>query len=273
MKQIEVLMSTTKIEDKSEFTKIINDANIRTNLIIVNQIEKNKEESVMQIDEKQKIYNIKEIGTSKSRNRLLELADKDICMFADNDTKYIKKYPEIIIDEYKKRPSADGILFYVENTNIKREKNKRLGNKKLRFLDVMKARIYELTLTKEAIHKIRKNNVKFDCNFGPGGIFFKGEDTIFLSDILKLDLNLYCTNIKIGTVEDNKSSWFKGINEKYLYDQGAIFYKIAPKIYRLLIFQYVIRKYNLYSKNFSIKKAYILMKKGAEFTKNIYEND
>ena len=270
MKRIEVLMSTTKIKSRDEIERKIKDANIITNLSIVNQIEKKGKESIIKINESQKMYNLKESGTSKSRNKLLEVTNKDICIFADDDIKYVEKYDEIILEKYRKYPKADGILFYVENTNANREKNKKIGNRKLRFLDIMKARIYELSLTKEAVQKIKKNNIKFDCNFGPGGIFFKGEDTIFLSDLLKINLDLRCVNVRIGTVGDTKSSWFKGVNEKYLYDQGAIFYKIAPKMYKVLILQYVIRKYSLYKKKVTIKEAYIEMKKGANFAKRLY---
>lgn len=273
MKQIEVLMSTTKIKDKQEFIEKINSANVTTNIIIVNQISRGKPEKVLKMNEKQEIYNIKETGASKSRNKLLKLATKDICIFADDDIKYVEKYDELILNEYKKHPKADGIVFYVDNINSNREKNKKLNRGKFRFFDVMKARIYELSLTKNAIEKIKINNVKFNCDFGPGGIFFKGEDTIFLAELLKLNLKVYCSDKKIGTVGDDNSSWFKGVNCKYLYDQGAIFYKIAPKLYNFLIFQYVIRKYELYSKNMKMREAYIEMKKGAQFAKKLSEGN
>ena len=75
-------------------------------------------------------------------------------------------------------------------------------------------------------------------------------------------------NEKIGIAESKKSSWFNGINEKYLYDQGAIFKKIAPKTYWILIIQYVIRKYKLYKEKFTILQATKIMIKGSKEIKS-----
>lgn len=68
-----------------------------------------------------------------------------------------KEYIEMIKKAYKENPEAEGIFFYVENINTKREENKRIKHKKTQFLDVMKLRIYELSLKKETIETIKEN--------------------------------------------------------------------------------------------------------------------
>ena len=128
----------------------------------------------------------------------------------------------------------------------------------------MRLRIYELTLKKEAIEKIKEKGIRFDENFGPGAKIYKGEDTIFLSDLVKNKIKLYSVEQKIGTVGATESSWFKGFNDKYLYDQGAIFKRIAPSLYWILIIQYAIRKHKLYKHNCSILESTKIMFKGAK---------
>ncbi len=269
-KKIEILLSVMNLKDEKEYQNLINKNNIKGRVIAINQVEDEKA-IFNKVNGKHKIFSYKEKGASKSRNRLLEKANGDICIFADDDTKYVENYEEIIKKEFKNNPEADVIIFYIENKYTKREKIKKIGDKKLTFLDVMRVRTSEIAVTKEAIEKIRKMNIKFDCNFGPEGKFLKGEETIFISDLLKNGFKIYSVNKKIGTVEDTESTWFAGYNEKYLYDQGAIFYRLSSKMYKALILQYVIRKYFQYKENVSIYKAYKQMCLGAKECEEIYK--
>ena len=266
---IEVLLSVMNIQNEEQYKKIIRKNKIVGQVVAVNQVKDNEE--IFNIENnKIRLYSYNEKGASRSRNRLLEKANGDICVFADDDIIYNKDYENIIKEEYKQNPKADIIVFFVENENKKREKNKRLRKKKINLLDIMKVRTYEITLTKETIKRIKEKNIKFDCNFGPEGIFYKGEETVFLSTLLKNGFKIYSSNKKIGIAQNNTSTWFAGFDEKYLYDQGAIFYKLEPKMYKLLIFQYIIRKYFLYRKNMNVKQAYKQMIAGAKKCKEIY---
>lgn len=266
--KVQVLLSVMNIKSKKQYEELLNENKIVGNVIAVNQIEDKQE--LFNIDQgHQKIYSYHEKGASKSRNRLLENATGDICIFADDDTIYVENYEKIIKEEYAKNPKADMIIFWAENANSKREKIKKIGNKKINYLDIMKIRTYEISTKKETLEKLKNANIKFDINFGPTGVFSKGEETIFMSEILKSGINIYSTTKKIATVSHNKSTWFKGYNEKFLYDQGAIFYKIAPKWYYILILQYVVRKYSLYKNNLNIIQAYKQLALGAKKCKKI----
>lgn len=269
-KKIEVLLSVMQIKNEKEYKNKLQQNNIKSNVVAINQVK--DETNIFNITEgRQKIFSYKEKGASKSRNRLLEKAHGDICIFADDDTKYVENYEEIIKEEFHNKPDADVIIFFVENKNLAREKNKKIGSKKLNKLDVMKVRTYEIALKQEAIKKIKKLNIRFDNNFGPGGIFNKGEETIWVSDLLKKGFKIYSVNKKIGFATNEKSTWFTGYNEKYLYDQGAIFYRLSPRWYRLLNLQYVIRKYFQYKENVNVYKAYKQMCLGAQKCKEMYE--
>ena len=124
----------------------------------------------------------------------------------------------------------------------------------------MKARTDGITFK---LKNIRDNKIRFDENFGPGTNFSKGEETIFLNDCYRKKLNIYSFPIVLARVENEKSTWFEGFNTKFFYDQGAIFSRISQKKYKILIIQYIIRKYKLYKNNFKIKEIYKIMIDGA----------
>lgn len=271
MEKVEVLLSTMNLRNKEEAIKLIASNKITSDVVIVNQVN-NKENLFNFIFENIRVYSFIEKGTSNSRNRLLELANGDICIFADNDTVFVDNYQELILNAYRSNKKADIMIFYASNLNKQREKNKKIGNKKINFFDLMKIRTNEISIKKEVIEKIKNEEIKFNCNFGPNAFFEKGEETVFISDIFNKGFNIYSINIKISNSRNDTSTWFKGYNEKFLYDQGAIFKKITPKYYNLLIMQYIIRKYHLYRKNVSMIKAYNIMNKGANKYTEISEN-
>ena len=258
MKKIEVLLSIMNIEKIEDYNKLLKENKITGNVLTINQTEK---VNVNINDGTKRIISINEKGVSKSRNRLIENAKGDICALADDDMVYIDNYEKIIENEYLKNRKADMIIFYIENKNTNREKNKKLGNKKLNILDIMKARSSEITFRLDAI---KKANIKFDEDFGPNALIKKGEETIFLRDCLNKGLKIYGVNKKIGNAHNLKSTWFTGYNKEYLSDQGAIFYRMLPRFYKILILQYVIRKHSLYKMEMNIIEAYKEMKKGAE---------
>ena len=269
-KSVEVLLSAMDMLNEADYQKIIEKNKMTGQVVTVNQVRTHNQ--VFNIKEgKKRLYTYNEKGASRSRNRLLEHANGDICAFADDDTIYEDNYEKIIRQEYEKNPKADAIMFFIENENKSREKNKKLGNRKLRIVDAMRVRTAEMTIKKETIQKLKEKNIEFDENFGPGSIFEKGDETILVSDMIKNGFKVYGSNKKIGIAQHLTSTWFKGYNEKFLYNQGAIFYRIAPKMYKLLIMQYIIRKYPLYRSNVSIIGAYKQMNLGVQKAKQISE--
>ncbi len=265
-KKLEVLLSLMNVKNKDEFYKILEKNNITGKVCAVNQV-KNESDIWNLEDGDKRLYSYNELGASRSRNRLLEKAEGDICIFADDDMVYNDDYQDVILREYEKNKNAEMFIFNIKSTNTNKEKIKKIYGRKIKFLDIMRIRTPEITLKKELLKKI---DIKFDENFGPTGIFRKGEETIFMRDLFKKFVKIYNSNKNIGYVYSNESTWFEGYNEKYMYDQGAIFYRIAPKMYKLLILQFAIRKYFLYKDNISIIEAYKQMVLGAKKCKEMY---
>lgn len=233
--ELEVLVSTMRLKSQKENKKLLN-----------NMCVTGKSLTVSQTDEANKNYNIGEnrlilddgIGLSRSRNIALENAKADIIIFADDDVIYNKNYEEIIKEEYNKNPSADMIAFYVESLNPER-KIRKLKRGKIGFIKTFRVASVELTFK---LDSIKKNNLKFDENFGTGTKNFCGEETIFLNECLKKKMKLEYADRKIGVVKQEKSTWFNGINKEFLRVEKECFKKIAPKWWWILYIQFVIRK-------------------------------
>lgn len=106
-----------------------------------------------------------------------------------------------------------------------------------------------------------KHNITFNQNFGGGSKYGSGEDTLFLTECLKAKLNIYAVPEYIGTIKDEReSTWFKGFNEKYFMDKGALFYF-------LLIIQFVLRNHSKTGSQFKKREKLKLLTNGIRHTK------
>ena len=124
--KIEILLAVMNCTNENEINKILEKNQITGQVLVANQATNT---AFTENKEKIKVISYNEIGASQNRNRLLENATGDICAFADDDTVFVKDYEKIIEKEYKKRKDADIIVFFAENQNKSREKNKKIGNK------------------------------------------------------------------------------------------------------------------------------------------------
>ena len=107
-----------------------------------------------------------------------------------------------------------------------------------------------------------KNNIKFNCLFGGNSNYNSGEDTLFIIDCMKNKLKLFTSKELIATVDNKKSSWFKGYDEKYFFDKGALYCAINKRFKFLLCFQHLLRhKYIL--EDIKFNKALKLMIEGS----------
>lgn len=239
--KIEIIMATMNKTNKD----LIKDARLTTDAVIINQ---NK--SIPETTEKITFQNYDIIwsdnhgkGLSRSRNMGLSLSQGDICLLADDDLVYVENYKDIIQSAFHKSDS-DIICFQVHG--IEKEFKKYSSQKyKVNFLNSMKISSVEIAVRKEALIR---NKIAFDELFGSGSIFKMGEENIFLYDCLKKGMKIEYTPQKIADLHIGNSSWFKGFNEEYLIDRGAVFYRMSRCFFLILIIQFAIRKRSLFSK-------------------------
>ena len=62
----------------------------------------------------------------------------------------------------------------------------------------------------------------FNQQFGAGTENYSGEDTLFLSEMLKKKLKFYFSPFAIGELNSEQSSWYEGFTEKFFYVKGKV---------------------------------------------------
>lgn len=244
--ELEVLLSVMNLK-KEDLDKM----NITSNCIVINQCDRNEYEEYKNF----KIYSYNQRGISKSRNKALRHSTKDILLFCDDDVIYNKDYEKIILDEFKNNPKADVIFFNFDSPNRKVKQHKK--SKRLHIYNSLRYGAYNIAVKRNSIA-----NINFNQLFGSKEHYHSGEDTMFIVDCLKNKLKLYSSTKNIGTVYHLESTWFKGYDEKYFFDKGALFTAINKKLRYLLFLQYLLRYRNILT-NISFTKAYKLMIKGS----------
>ena len=117
---------------------------------------------------------------------------------------------------------------------------------------------------------IEKSGVKFKEHFGAGSLYSMGEENIFLFDCLKKNLKIKYIPVQIAELREEESTWFKGYNEKFFRDFGAIYYEMSQTLSSLFIIQFVIRKYKLYKHEMTMFNALKYMFVGKQEYKKKY---
>ena len=254
--KLEVLLSVMNLNNK-ELDKM----NITSKCTVINQCGKEKFEKYKNFN----IYSYDELGTANSRNRGLEHITEDIIILCDDDVVYNKDYEKLVLEEFRNNPKADMIIFNVINTYRKKRINKK--NKRLHLYNSLNYAAYNIAFRKKSLGNIRMNTM-----FGPAAKYKSGgDDTLFIVDFLKNKLRIYSSSKTIGKIISNESTWFKGYNEKFFFDKGALFTAISKKIRKILILQYLLRHKDVLV-DYKLKDAYKIMLKGSkdylEYTKD-----
>lgn len=245
---LEVLLSTMNQTDMN----ILFDMNIHSNALIINQNQDSEKiDKHVAGEYKYRMISKIEKGLSKSRNHAIRNATGEICLIADDDLVYNDNYVKTVLDAYIEYPEADMIAFYVGSLNDNRPTT-RQKTKKLGLLYSLKISSVQVSFK---LSSIKSHALQFNEYFGAGSTFVCGEENIFLAQCLKAGLKIMYVDKEIAIVKQNESSWFKGFDENYLKTKGAMFFEISHSLHFLLILQYAIRKYGLYSSNLGFFKA------------------
>ena len=243
--ELEVLLSVMNLNIKD-----LDKMNISSKCVVINQCDKKEHKKYKNFD----IYSYKEVGLSNSRNRGLEHIKSDIILLCDDDVVYNDNYETQILNEFKRLKDADIIIFNLDSPNRKIKDNK--TSKRLHFYNTLRYSSQRIAIRKT-------NDIKFNTLFGAGAKYSNGEEALYLVEALKKKLKIYSSTVNIGTVYHEKSSWFKGYDEKFFFDKGAIFTAISKRFRHLLMLQYLIRHKEVLS-NLGFNKAYKNMLKGSK---------
>lgn len=259
---LEVLVSTMNQSNHS----LIHRMNLQSDAIIINQCDKNDYEELKINNNHIRLFSFNERGVGLSRNSALMRATADICLFADDDVVYGDGYKEKIIKAFEENPNADIIVFNVPSENVDRPEYIISKYRRVRFHNCMRYGTFRIAAR---VDSIRASNICFSLLFGGGSKYGSGEDTLFLTESLKRGLKIYASPVKIGTVNHNDSTWFKGYTEKFFKDKGALFYSISKPFSSFLCLQLAIRRRKMFKDYKSWGEAFKLMRSGIRECKKL----
>lgn len=252
---LQVLVSTMHQYDCN---RLIEKMNIRSDAIVVNQCDYNKFQDFNYKGKKIRFLSFEETGVGLSRNNALMRASSDVVLFADDDVVYYNNYEEKILNEFTD-PNVDVCIFNIQC--VTPGKNNRVNSKKLR-LHFFNAFHYGAVRIAVRTESIRQANIFFSLLFGGGARYSAGEDSLFICECLRKGLKLYTSPEFIGEVSHDKSTWFRGYNDKYFHDKGILFKHISKRWGRLLCLQFAIRHRKMFRGEKTWIEAYRLMLKG-----------
>lgn len=213
--KLQVLVSTMHQTDHSLLKKM----NIRSDAIVINQCDRDCIEKFTFRGYDILWMSLNERGVGLSRNNALMRASGDILLFADDDVVYADDYVEKITGCFENNPKSDLIVFNLQSQNPNRPEAIVEREYKLHWYNSLKFGACRIAIRKDAI---RQANVFYSLLFGGGAKYQSGEDNLFVIQCLKKGIKGLASNLTIGTVQQEESTWFKGFDEKYFFDKGVL---------------------------------------------------
>ncbi len=262
--KVQVLISSVNKNPQ----ELIEGMHINSDAILINQCDKNEYESFVVKDSKErdrevKAYSFKERGVGLSRNNALLRADKDICLFSDEDIVYAEDYEERILSEFEAHSEADVLLFNVE---VCRERRTYFHENfhRVRWYNCGRYPAYAIAIRREKMHQ---KNLTFSLLFGGGAKYSNGEDSLFLRDCLKAGLKMYASDVLIGKEVPRESTWFSGYNKKFFYDRGVLYHYLYGGMAKVFGLRFLLKNKELMCKEVPYKEALGYLKDGIYFAK------
>lgn len=247
--EVEVLVATMNQKDTSLLEKM----NIQSDALVGNQCDSNKIEEIVFQGHRVVFYNFCEKGVGLNRNNTLMRSNGDFCLFADDDMVFEEGYPEMVLQQFQKHVDADVLIFNLREKNTTRYIIKKPF--RVRWYNYMRFGAARVAIRRKSIFD---NGILFNLTFGGGTERGHGEDTLFLGDCLKKGLKIYAVPQSIARLtEERKSTWFVGYDDKYLENQGDLYYCISRRWYKVLCLQDAFRHRKVYQR--STNEAYRTM--------------
>lgn len=205
-----------------------------------------------------RVFETRERGVGRSRNKALDLADSEIIMFSDDDIVYSTGYKDLVLKAFKSEPDADIIMF---NFNVGEARRTYHIDKVIRVRKWSVGR-YPAYAAATKLERIRKSNVRFSHLFGGGAKYSSGEDNLFFMDCLRAGLKIKAVPVTIGTEVFRESTWFHGFNEKFFKDRGVLYSFLYGRMATVWAIRFVLAKKRSYKEFVKPSLAYIMMKEG-----------
>ena len=201
-------------------TGIIQRSNVQSDVVVVNQCDRDCVEEFDFINKKGKTCHAKficttERGLSRSRNMAIRNAWGDICQICDDDEEIADDAEEVILKAYEKNPDAGLIAFSLIRKDCDKTYPERKSN--LGFKQILRTSSLQITFSRRMLEKY---GIRFDEKMGSGTGNGGGEENKFMLDWRKAGAEMiYCPDV-IATVNPGESQWFRGYDARYFQNFG-----------------------------------------------------
>jgi len=202
------------------------------NLLIVNQTEN----TFLQSDfDSVRVLNSNEKGLSKSRNKAIQNASKNICLFTDDDVVFTENLKTKIFSAFEKDSKTSIITFNHVRIGDTEPQKKAIKT----FIHDQKS-IWNVSSIEIAfkLNDIKESNIWFDENFGLGSFFETAEEFLFLKSALSQNLKV-SFNPEIIVSHPQFSSGKNEGSDSIIYARSALFYKLYHNFAYVWLIKYV----------------------------------
>lgn len=227
----EILCTTMNQHDFSK----IKEMNVHCNILYTNQASTTRYDEMKFEGRTARMITTDTRGVGKNRNIGLIYANADICLLADDDMVYEDGVEQIVLEEFKRFPQADAIIFNVISDNQDRQE---VFIKKCKRMTRFSRNPYGAVRIAFKLSQIRRKNVWFSTLFGGGSLYSCGEDSLFIKELIKCGMKVYLSDKVIGHAKQETSTWFKGMNEDYFFSKGAYIQASSIGLFRYMYVLY-----------------------------------
>lgn len=234
MGRFEILCVTMR---QNDFSKL-DEMNIHSDVVFANQCDRTAYDEREFDGHTAKMISTQTRGVGINRNTALMYASAEICLFADDDVKYVDNVEQLVLGEFDAHPDADVFIFNLDTDDTSRPQKKYSQTKKCSRFCRMPWGGVRIAVR---LSSLRKANVWFTTLFGGGCLFPSGEDSLWLTDARRKGLTFYVSKETIGTVSFENSTWFSGADERFYRGKGAFYAAAHPKAFWLWMNYFVLR--------------------------------
>lgn len=253
--RVELLVAAMNQEDASLLERM----HIQSDAIVVNQGRPFQWREFWKASHRIRLLCCEELGVGLSRNTALMRATGDICLFADDDLVYRDGYAEKLAGAFGALPDADVLVFNIHSMGARKRRYQIQKTKRVHWFNFARYGAARMAVRRSSIFR---QHISFSLLFGGGAQYGSGEDTLFLHDCLRAGLKIYAVPISLADVDDSTSSWFRGYDEKFLMDRGALHQAMYARMAFIQSLVYLLRHKNVWQESGGFLRALQSMKKG-----------
>ena len=205
-----------------------------------------------------RFFSFPDRGIGRSRNEAILRADRDICLFSDEDIVYEEGYAEAIEEEFERNPKADMILFNITVDEARRTYSI-TDRKRVHWYNCGRYGAVSFAVKRESL---LRSGVTFSLLFGGGAKYSNGEDSLFLKEFMSKGCRVYTAPVTIGREETGKSTWFTGYNEKFFKDRGVLYRYLYGRLAALMALRFLLVHKSRICGEVGVRQAFHWMKQG-----------